>query len=143
MPPVTLFTAVKALIDYHGKILLLRESPAYEDGVQEGLYDFPGGRIDPGEAWNDALRREVREECGLEITIGRPFHVNEVRIDRTDTQWQIIRMFFICTAPNDQVILSQDHDHSVWSTPDDLLSQNLMPNLIDVAQAYISYKGQS
>ncbi len=35
--------------------------------VGDELWDFPGGRIDPGEALEDAVQREVREELGVEF----------------------------------------------------------------------------
>src|SRR3990167_2126514 len=61
--------AGKAVIVQDGKVLILRESDKYKEGTNKGRYDFPGGRVKSGENHEEALKREVREECSLEIEI--------------------------------------------------------------------------
>jgi A/G-specific adenine glycosylase len=41
------------------------------DGLLGGLWEFPGGKVEPGEALPDALRREIEEELGMTIEVGR------------------------------------------------------------------------
>jgi 8-oxo-dGTP diphosphatase len=54
-------TAVRAVIQ-HGRDLLMVHSSTVGD------YKFPGGGVDAGETHEQALRREVREECGAELS---------------------------------------------------------------------------
>ncbi len=70
---IRVFTATKAFINFNGKILILREAITYEDASNVGKYHIPGGRIKPGQNWKESLQREIREESGLEIKIGKPF----------------------------------------------------------------------
>ncbi|MGZ5488703.1 MAG: A/G-specific adenine glycosylase [Candidatus Aminicenantales bacterium] len=55
---------VVAVIERDGRVLL-QERPA--GGLLAGLWEFPGGKVEPGEGLTAALRREIREELGAEI----------------------------------------------------------------------------
>ncbi len=76
-----------------------------------------GGRIEPGEKFEEALRREVKEETGLEIEIGEPIYVGEWRPVIRGAPNQIIGVFFICKPTTDKITLSTEHDEFKWVEP--------------------------
>jgi A/G-specific adenine glycosylase len=59
---------VVAVIERDGRVLL-QERPA--GGLLAGLWEFPGGKVEPGEGLTAALRREIREELGVELEAPR------------------------------------------------------------------------
>jgi 8-oxo-dGTP diphosphatase len=64
--PVVLVVAV-ALVDVDGRVLLAQR-PAGK--AMAGLWEFPGGKVQPGEAPEAALIRELSEELGIDVTEG-------------------------------------------------------------------------
>ncbi len=135
-----LFVATKAFIVHQGKVLLLRESSQYADGANAGRYDVPGGRIKPGQHFQESLLREIKEETGLNVSMGKPFFVNEWRPVVKGEQWQIVGTFFEVQAAADIVRLSEDHDHFVWVEPSEFKNYNLIPNLVPAFEAYLAQK---
>lgn len=65
----TVHVAVAVIADPQGRILLAKR---HADAHQGGLWEFPGGKVEPGEALGDALVRECREELGIDIKGHRP-----------------------------------------------------------------------
>jgi A/G-specific adenine glycosylase len=63
--------------------ILIAQRPL--EGLLGGLWEFPGGKLQAGETRADALRREIKEELGLEIVVGRPL----VTIKHTYTHFRI------------------------------------------------------
>ena len=59
-----LLVAAAALIDASGRVLLTQRPQHKQLG---GLWEFPGGKVEPGEAPEDALIRELKEELALTV----------------------------------------------------------------------------
>lgn len=67
--PVVVEVAAGILVDPHGRVLLLQRLPGKH---LAGLWEFPGGKLEPGETIERALARELREELGIEVVASEP-----------------------------------------------------------------------
>jgi mutator protein MutT len=78
-----------ALIFRAGKLLITQRHAESHLG---GLWEFPGGKLEPGETFEQCLVREIREELGVEISVGKLFE--EVSHDYPEKSVRL--KFFIC-----------------------------------------------
>ena len=78
-----------ALIFRDAKLLIARRHSKAHLG---GLWEFPGGKREPGETFEACLIREIREELGVEISVGRLFE--DVRHDYPERSVRL--KFFTC-----------------------------------------------
>lgn len=134
------FTAVKALIvNKNGEILLLQESDTYEDGTQYSRtrWWLPGGRVNTGESRQDALKREVKEEAGLEVKEYKPFYVGEWYPTVRWEQRQILGVYFLCRIGDYNVELWADHEKHVWIAPHDYIKYQTFPPEDKAIQYYL------
>ena len=106
--PQPLGVACKAIIIRDGKLLLLRRSHC--SSFDAGLWELPGGSLTFGESLEEALRREVLEEIGFAVRVGRPL-----------VTWHFLRepywitgVTFLCESDSGSVKLSDEHIDSVW-----------------------------
>lgn len=65
-----------------GKILIDRRLP---QGAMGGLWEFPGGKVEPGETVADCIQREIQEELGIEVEVGDCL----ITIDHTYTHLRV------------------------------------------------------
>ncbi len=103
------YVGQKAFIDKGGKILVLKDPYV-------GL-DLPGGKVQEGEEdYNESLRREIREETGLEVKIGLPVDkiVFNLRSTHKNAGKKVYLVVFKCKYIGGDVKLSSDHIEYKW-----------------------------
>lgn len=66
-PVVVVAAVIQRSTDPERKILLVRRGPG-QSGA--GFWEFPGGKVEPGESSEQALHREIQEELNIDIKVG-------------------------------------------------------------------------
>jgi 8-oxo-dGTP diphosphatase len=89
-----------------GKLLIARRR---EGKSQAGMWEFPGGKIEPGETAQACLFRELREEMNIEIKPGELFGINEHTYGIVT-----IQLIAYWAKFTDGKIQLMDHDAYAW-----------------------------
>ena len=116
--------AVKAIIMREDKFLILKKSS--KEDINPNTYDIPGGRLEFGETPEDALKREVKEETGLDINVIKPTRMWTFMKE----DLQVIGITFLCIAKQDSVKLSFEHDYALWLMQDEIFEKEDLPSWI-------------
>lgn len=100
---------VKSVIIYNKRVLLIKRIPA-----EGGVWEIPGGLMEFGEDLHTALRREIKEETGLEdIRIDKLIYAMTVKVS---PERQIVGLGYISYANSNKVTLSPDeHTDYTWA----------------------------
>jgi 8-oxo-dGTP diphosphatase len=96
--------AVKAFIVDKNKLLILKR--ASKDIHKPSIWELPGGRLEEGEDPHQGIKREVKEETGLDIEILNPLNIRHFKRDDGEIITMII---FICKNEQGNVKLSYEH----------------------------------
>ncbi len=89
--------AARAIILHEGRLLLVNAYP----GRQSDLWCAPGGGVEPGQSLPDNLIREVREECGLSVSVGPLALVNEFHDPKSG--FHQVDLYFRCAIAEGRI----------------------------------------
>ena len=129
--------SMKAVIVNDGKVLLLRKALYEGNGGKEGKWNMPGGRVEPGEQWQDALRREILEETGItELAIKDPIYIGEWTPVISGIPTQIICTFLVCQTTQIVVKLNEEHNKYEWIDSNDREKYEILTPESDVIGRY-------
>jgi len=120
--------AVGAVVVRDGSLLMVQrgQEPA------RGLWTLPGGRVDGGEYLEDALRREVAEETGVEVAIDRLLGIFEVVGD----QHFVILDYLATTSYEGDPRPATDAGAARWVPLDEVQTLDLTPRLAETLRAW-------
>jgi mutator protein MutT len=124
--PITTVTA--AVIERDGRVLICRRRP---DQDHPGKWEFPGGKLEPGEQPMESLRRELREELSVEATIGSEITRYEYRYAGRKP---IRLIFFRVTEFAGELDYSQ-FDRVAWALPEALPGYDFLEGDVEFVRA--------
>ena len=115
--PIPVVAAV--MRDAEGRIFLARRKQLLDCG---GLWEFPGGKIEPGETPQHALERELHEEFGIRSRCGAfvAAHIFEY-----PTKTIELAAYFVTVEAD--TFKPSDHDRIRWFAPNDIDPKTLAP----------------
>jgi ADP-ribose pyrophosphatase YjhB (NUDIX family) len=130
-PPRPL-VGVGALIFKGQHILLVERGKA----PLKGYWSLPGGLIEVGEQLADAIRREVREETGLEV---KPVSVVEIferiiRDSKGQPEYHYVLIDYLCKVTGGELEASGDAAGAEWVRRKDLAARKLTDGTLDVIE---------
>lgn len=133
MPPARVPCVGAVVRDADGRLLLVRrgQEPA------KGSWSVPGGRVEPGEDDVTATAREVLEETGLQVRVGR--HVGSVERDAPDGSVYVIADY-ACTpldvAATSAVVAGDDAADVGWFAPEEVRRLDCVPGLVTALEEW-------
>lgn len=136
--PTHIVTAAGIVRDAKGLILLVK---TYHHG-----WVYPGGQVEAGENLIDALKREVHEESGIEVEVGRLIGV----YSNTDSYlWRDgvtpvptkVQFDFECRATGGALCVSDETSECRWVSPEEAQEMISAPAIQARFQAYLEYDG--
>ena len=110
-PPLTLVVAA-VIHDPEGRVLLARRPEGRHMG---GLWEFPGGKVRPGEEPEAALVRELHEELGVRIEVGAPLTFALHR----EPGRRILLLFYRATLAGGRLV-AREGQAFLWVPPGEL-----------------------
>ncbi len=118
------FLAVRGILeDPQGRFLVLKR--AQTSRHQPGFWEFPGGKVDPGEDFASALVREFQEETGLTVSLESILSSGQWEREDYKIAYLFVRVHWI----SGKISISCEHDEFQWVSAQDLKALNVSPQL--------------
>ena len=109
---------VGGLIYKKSQMLACRRS---EHKDQAGLWEIPGGKVELGESYPEALKRELTEELNLDVVVQNHIATSDVEIPKKSIRIVMyVYSCFIANRTDNGRIISTDHDDLKWIYPDEI-----------------------
>ena len=111
---------VRGIVRKEDKILILKRHPKSRNNPHK--WEFPGGKVDPGEFFDVALIREFKEETNLDVKIESLFEVvqDEFISRRTNQPISTVQLMMNLEIIRGEVQISDEHEDYKWVSKEEL-----------------------
>ena len=123
-------TVVAALITRNSKLLVCQRKRNDTHPLQ---WEFPGGKVEPGESLAEALTRELREELGVSATIGAEVHRTRHRYRELPDD--LLLIFFLATIEDSALLQNLQFEKYEWADPSLLRNYDFLPADKDLVES--------
>ncbi len=120
-------TVIAGIIFHEGKILVGKRSYGV---TTQGLWEFPGGKLEPGETPAECLQRECMEELKLSITVGEEFDRAFYPYPDRDLDF----IFLLATTEQTDLDFHPTHTELKWLSPAEMANYTFCPADKDVIE---------
>jgi 8-oxo-dGTP diphosphatase len=115
---------VKGIVRRNGRILVIKRSPF--DDHKPNVWETAGGGVECEGTPQEELAREIKEETGLRVRVGRPFNVFTFRKDTGEFK---VGITFLCDYVSGRVKLGPEHVDYKWVYPRQFAKLKSTPSL--------------
>lgn len=122
----TVIDVTAAIWIENGRVLIARRRPGVS---QAGLWEFPGGKVRPGETPEQCLQREIQEELGVHIAVERFFGESVYAYET-----KIIRLLAYRVSVKSGEVSLNDHAELAWVAVEDLGGYRFCPADVPLVQ---------
>jgi 8-oxo-dGTP diphosphatase len=100
----------------------------------KGKWSIPGGKVELGETIDEAARREVLEECSVEIDMGNVIDAYDIiiRDDDGTVKYHFVDVYFTAKYKRGKARAQSDVDECRWFTPEEMAGLDMPPALKDL-----------
>ena len=112
---------------FEGKFLAARRSQSEKHA---GWWEFPGGKVEKNETFEDALKREIKEELNIEIKIHSKLGEENYKDDKIDVKLH----YFYCSYLNGNIKLTE-HEDSAWVSKEEFSKGGIIVPTVSATNA--------
>ena len=100
-----------------------------DSGSFEGLWEFPGGKMEPGETFEEATARELKEELGITAKTNQVILTNTIELGE-----KTLELLFVSTQMVEGPIQLKEHRSFRWLLPPEMSNYEWLPGDIPMVE---------
>ncbi len=127
-----------AILVHNSEVLIAQRKQETE--LEPSKWEFPGGKVEHGESPEDCIKREIREELNLEISVQSLYHLTSHVYETPAARIHVVLLFYLCRLDAGDLRLLDVQD-AKWVAISDLTNYAIAAADMEVLQKLLSRLG--